>query len=69
MRWSAILAELVAALCYAAGAAWQQRQAVAVPSERVVHPGLIWQLLRRPAWLAAFGVVLAGETLHVLALA
>ena len=67
--FAAVAAALLAALCYAIGAALEQKEASATATERVVHPGLLWQVLRRPIWLAGFAVMGVGEVLHVLALA
>ena len=64
-----MVAALLAALCYAVGAALEQKEASATATQRVVHPGLLWQVLRRPVWLAGFAVMGVGEVLHVLALA
>jgi drug/metabolite transporter (DMT)-like permease len=66
---AAVVAALLAALCYAVGAALEQKEASATATRRVVHPGLLWQVLRRPVWLAGFAVMGVGEVLHVLALA
>jgi hypothetical protein len=65
----AVVAALAASLCYAVGAAVQQQQASRTATGRLVHPGLLWQIMRRPMWLAGLAVMLAGEVLHVLALA
>jgi drug/metabolite transporter (DMT)-like permease len=67
--FAAVAAALLAALCYAIGAALEQKEASAAATQRVVHPGLLWQVLRRPIWLAGFAVMAVGEVLHVLALA
>jgi drug/metabolite transporter (DMT)-like permease len=67
--YAAVAAALLAALCYAIGAALEQKEASATATERVVHPGLLWQVLQRPLWLAGFAVMAAGEVLHVFALA
>jgi drug/metabolite transporter (DMT)-like permease len=67
--YAAVVAALLAALCYAVGAALEQKEASATATRRVVHPGLLWQVLRRPIWLAGFAVMGVGEVLHVLALA
>jgi hypothetical protein len=65
---AAVVAALAASLCYAVGAALQQQQASRAETARLVDPGLLWQVLRRPRWLAGLAVMLAGEVLHVLAL-
>src|ERR1700760_3797266 len=67
--YAAVAAALLAALCYAIGAALEQKEASATATERVVHPGLLWQGLRPPGGLAGFAVMGVGEVLHVLALA
>jgi hypothetical protein len=66
---AAVVAVLAASLCYAVGAALQQHQASRTTTGRLVHPGLLLQVVRRPLWLAGFAVALVGEVLHVLALA
>jgi hypothetical protein len=66
---AAVVTALAASLCYAVGAALQQHQASRAATGRLVHPGLLWQVVRRPVWLAGFAVMLTGEVLHVLALA
>ncbi|MGH3343797.1 MAG: DMT family transporter [Carbonactinosporaceae bacterium] len=63
-----VLTALAAALCYAAAAALEQQQAAAAPTRHVVHPGLMWHVIRRPLWLAGFTVGLVGAGLHLLAL-
>jgi drug/metabolite transporter (DMT)-like permease len=67
--YAAVVAALLAALCYAIGAALEQKEASAAATQRVIHPGLLWQVLQRPVWLAGFAVMAVGEVLHVLALA
>ena len=69
LGYAAVVAALLAALCYAIGAALEQKEASAAATQRVVHPGLLWQVLKRPLWLAGFAVMAVGEVLHVLALA
>ena len=50
--YAAVAAALLAALCYAIGAALEQKEASATATQRVVHPGLLWQVLRpRPLGL------------------
>jgi hypothetical protein len=66
---AAVMAALAASLCYAVGAAVQQRQASRAATRRLVDPRLLWQVVRRPMWLAGFAIMLTGEVLHVLALA
>lgn len=66
---AAVVAALTASLCYAVGAALQQQQVSTAATSRLVHPGLLWQVVRRPNWLIGLAVMLAGEVLHVLALA
>ena len=67
--FAAVVVALAASLCYAVGAGLQQQQASRAATERLLHPGLLWQVARRPMWLAGFAVTLVGEVLHVLALA
>jgi drug/metabolite transporter (DMT)-like permease len=64
----AVIAALAAALCYAIAAALEQQQAEADVGVRVMHPGLLWRLVRRPRWLAGFAVGALGAGLHLLAL-
>jgi hypothetical protein len=66
---AAVVAALAASLCYAVGAALQQRQARSAAAARLVDPRLLWEVLRRRMWLAGFGLMLVGEVLHVVALA
>jgi cytochrome P450 len=51
------------------GAAVEQHQTRQVRSRRIVHPELLWQVVRRPAWLAGFAVGTFGAGLHAVALA
>jgi cytochrome P450/drug/metabolite transporter (DMT)-like permease len=65
----AIALALAACLCYAIGAAVEQHQTKQVPSRRLVHPELLFQVVRRPRWLAGFAVGTFGAGLHAVALA
>ncbi len=66
---AAIAVALAACLCYSVGAAVEQHQTRQVGSRRVVHPELLWQVVRRPVWLVGFAVGTFGAGLHAIALA
>jgi drug/metabolite transporter (DMT)-like permease len=59
---------LAAAVLYGTGAALQQRQAAATPSQAAGRPRLLFLLARRPWWLLGIGVELAGFATHAVAL-
>ncbi len=64
----AVFAALLSALCFALGAALQQREALRATDFGVADPRLLWRLAHRPIWLA--GIVADGlsAALHILAL-
>jgi hypothetical protein len=64
----ALVWALTAAVLYGAGAALQQRQAAAAPSQTAGRPRLLLLLVRRPWWLLGFGVELGGFVTHAVAL-
>ena len=59
---------LTAAVLYGTGAALQQRQAAATPSQAAGRPRLLLLLVRRPWWLLGIGVELGGFVTHAVAL-
>jgi hypothetical protein len=59
---------LTAAVLYGTGAALQQRQAAATPSQAAGRPRLLLLLARRPWWLLGIGVEVAGFAAHAVAL-
>jgi hypothetical protein len=59
---------LTAAVLYGTGAALQQRQAAATPSQAAGRPRLLLLLVRRPWWLLGIGVELGGFATHAVAL-
>jgi drug/metabolite transporter (DMT)-like permease len=59
---------LTAAVLYGTGAALQQRQAAATPSQAAGRPRLLLLLVRRPCWLLGIGVELGGFATHAVAL-
>jgi hypothetical protein len=65
---TAIVWALTAAVLYGTGAALQQRQAAATPSQAAGRPGLLLLLVRRPWWLLGIGVELGGFATHAVAL-
>ena len=62
----AVIMALLAALCYAVAAAFEQHQAEADTGRPA---GLLRRLVRRPLWLAGFAVGALGAGLHLVALA
>jgi glycosyltransferase involved in cell wall biosynthesis len=64
----AVVAALVAALCYAVAAAVQQHQAAGATSAQAHGWRLLGHLLRQPWWVAGCGAMLAGGGLHLIAL-
>jgi hypothetical protein len=63
LAWS-----LTSAVLYGTGAALQQRQAAATPSQAAGRPRLLLLLVRRPWWLLGIGVELGGFVTHAVAL-
>jgi hypothetical protein len=59
---------LAAAVLYGTGAALQQRQAAAAPSQAAGRPRLLLLLVQRPWWLLGIGVELGGFATHAVAL-
>jgi hypothetical protein len=64
---TALVWALTAAVFYGTGAALQQCQAAAAPSQTAGRPWLLL-LVRRPWWLLGFGVELGGFVTHAVAL-
>jgi hypothetical protein len=65
---TALVWALTAAVLYGTGAALQQRQAAAAPSQSAGRPRLLLLLVRRPWWLLGIGVELGGFVTHAVAL-
>ena len=65
---TALVWALTAAVLYGTGAALQQRQAAATPSQAAGRPRLLLLLVRRPWWLLGIGVELGGFATHAVAL-
>ena len=65
---TAVVWALAAAVLYGAGAALQQRQAAATPSQAAGRPRLILLLIRRPWWLLGIAGELTGFAAHAIAL-
>jgi hypothetical protein len=65
----AVALALLAAACYAAGAALQHQQANATrPSTAGADPRLLWRLVRRPLWVLGVLANTGGTALHAVAL-
>jgi len=65
---TALVWALIAAVLYGTGAALQQRQAAAAPSQAAGRPRLFLLLVRRPWWLLGIGAELGGFAAHAVAL-
>ena len=65
---TALVWALTAAVLYGTGAALQQRQAAATPSQAAGRPRLLLLLVRRPWWLLGMGGELGGFAAHAVAL-
>ena len=65
---TALMWALTAAVLYGTGAALQQRQAAAAPSQAAGRPRLLLLLVQRPWWLLGIGVELGGFATHAVAL-
>jgi hypothetical protein len=65
---TALVWALIAAVLYGTGAALQQRQAAATPSQAAGRPRLLLLLVRRPWWLLGIGIELGGFAAHAVAL-
>jgi drug/metabolite transporter (DMT)-like permease len=64
----AVALALLAAACYAVGAALQHQQAAATRPGRGADPRLLWRLVRRPRWVLGVLANTAGTGLHAVAL-
>jgi hypothetical protein len=67
-RVTTIVWALTAAVLYGTGAALQQRQAAAAPSQAAGRPGLFLLLVRRPWWLLGIAFEIGGFATHAVAL-
>ncbi|WP_019854273.1 DMT family transporter [Actinopolyspora mortivallis] len=65
----AVPAALVGAASFGMASAVQQRATKQVPNIRTLHPRLLFELVRKPIWLASVATVIIGLTLQVVALA
>ena len=65
---TALVWALTAAVLYGTGAALQQRQAAATPSQAAGRPRLLLLLVRRPWWLLGMVGELGGFAAHAVAL-
>jgi drug/metabolite transporter (DMT)-like permease len=65
---TALVWALAAAVLYGTGAALQQRQAAATPSQAAGRPRLFLLLVRRPWWLLGICAELGGFATHAVAL-
>jgi hypothetical protein len=65
---TALVWALIAAVLYGTGAALQQRQAAATPSQAAGRPRLLLLLARRPWWLLGIGAEFGGFATHAVAL-
>lgn len=65
----AVPAAVVGAASFGMASAVQQRATKQVPAERTLHPRLLWDLVRKPIWVASVLTVLVGLSLQVVALA
>jgi drug/metabolite transporter (DMT)-like permease len=63
------LTALLAACANAASSVLQRRANLDVPGGESLRPGLLWQLLHRPVWLAGVGCMVASFVLQATALA
>ncbi|MBO0776565.1 MAG: DMT family transporter, partial [Actinobacteria bacterium] len=69
MTWLlAVFAAVAAALAFAVSAVFEQRSAHDVPQRGALDPRLLWDLARKPLWLAAIGFTIAGLALQIAAL-
>jgi drug/metabolite transporter (DMT)-like permease len=64
----AILVTLAAAVLFAVSSVLEQRSTKKVPGHGAVSPRLLRDLARRPAWMVAISVQVAGNILQVVAL-
>ncbi|PRW62728.1 DMT family transporter [Actinopolyspora mortivallis] len=65
----AVPAALVGAASFGMASAVQQRATKQVPNIRTLHPRLLFELVRKPIWLASVATVIIGLSLQVVALA
>lgn len=65
---AALLLALTAAFLFALSNVLEQREAEQLPDEDSLQLGLVTKLVRRPRWLAGFGVDVGGYASHAAAL-
>lgn len=65
----AVPAAIVGAASFGMASAVQQRATKQVPQERTMNPRLLWELVRKPIWVASVLTVIVGLSLQVVALA
>lgn len=68
MVFEAPIAALAGAFCFALAAVLQHHEAAGATTVGVANPRLLWQLARRPLWLAGIGATGLGAGLHLFAL-
>lgn len=64
----AVVLALLAAAANAVASVLQRRAARSAPADEAFRPGLIWDLVRRPAWLGGIAALIAGFLLQAAAL-
>jgi drug/metabolite transporter (DMT)-like permease len=64
----AVVLAVLAAAANAVASVLQRRAARAAPAAEAFRPGLIWDLVRRPAWLGGIAALIAGFLLQAAAL-
>ncbi|WP_169946725.1 DMT family transporter [Microbispora sp. H11081] len=64
----AVVLAVLAAAANAVASVLQRRAARAAPADEAFRPGLIWDLVRRPAWLGGIAALIAGFLLQAAAL-
>lgn len=65
----AVPAAVVGAASFGLASAVQQRATQQVPQIRALHPRLLWELVRKPIWVASVVTVIGGLSLQMVALA
>lgn len=65
----AVPAAVLGAASFGIGSALQHRAAQEVSRRRTLDPHLLWELARKPAWMASIALVMTGLLLQALSLA
>lgn len=68
MTLTAVVLALIAAVLFGLSSVLEQRSTKQVPERGPLSPRLLLDLARRPLWITAIGMQIAGNPLQVVAL-